>query len=280
MEKLESLAAISDRYQLFLIDIWGVLHNGFQVYPEAVKALEFLKAAGKQTVLLSNSPRRLSNNIERLEHFGIPRELYTEIFTSGEYCHQHLRAHSLPEITGQRYYFMGSTDDLSVGIGLDDYNQVTDIENADFILCIGTQDGDVTLDPYQDVLVAAAKAELPLLCVNPDLEVNVGPEIILCAGAIAALYESLGGRVRYFGKPFPDFYQSLLQRFPVAPTDVLAIGDAMRTDILGAHLQNIDSLLVLSGLSGAGDCHLPFLSPVSKQQVSILPTYVHKQLMI
>lgn len=276
MIELDSLTAITDKYDLFIIDIWGVLHNGRHAFPEAIAALQFLKATQKNVLLLSNSPRRLANNKKQLASLGITTDLYTSIYTSGEDCYQNLQydPFKILKESDTTFYFIGLERDHDLLVDLSKFKQVEDINAAHFILCTGTQSDIETADHYMPLLKIAKAKDLPFLCVNPDLEVVLGSHKIYCAGAIAALYQTLDGRTHYFGKPFPDFYQTALKGYAEIPRSrILAIGDALRTDILGACLQGIDSLLVMSGIQDKESLAKKIISPVNGESLSIFPTY-------
>ena len=277
MRRLDQLSQIARNYDLFIIDIWGVLHNGQELFPDTLRTLNALKALNKVTLLLSNSPRRLDVNRQRLASMGLATDSYTDIYTSGEHCYQGLANKTIALLNPRQknYYFMGLREDLGIIEDIADYHEVTTITAADFIVCSGTHDDNSNPLIYRSLLETAARKQLPMLCVNPDLEVYIGAQRIYCAGSVAALYQQLGGQVQYFGKPFPDFYEAALKPYTHIPRQrILAIGDALRTDILGSQLQAINSALVLSGIQSEADLDQAIISPIDNTPVLPLPTYI------
>lgn len=242
----DSLAALLPRYDGFIIDLWGVVHDGTQLYPGAAAALSALHGAGKKVVFLSNAPRRASAAKVNLDKLGIPPAHYARIITSGEVAYQLLaRDHGW---LGTRYYYLGPGKDENIADGLNGYTRVDAPADADFVLNTGYE---VDFQPHEDVLPTLRTliaAKLPLLCVNPDLEVvKQDGTHMLCAGTLAAAYEALGGCVHYVGKPHAAVYDEA-RRALAGCTNLLAIGDNPLTDILGANAAGIDSLLITGGV--------------------------------
>lgn len=248
--KINHLSEIASDYDAYLIDLWGVLHNGQQAFPEAVLALAELKALQKKIILLSNSPRRVPSAESRLAELGIVRDFYDELYTSGEDCFQALQ-YSEDEWyrkLGSCYFHIGPKADKCMAHELSEM-KASSVEEADFVLVTGTNDWEVDVSAYVPVLERAYELRLPMICANPDLTVLFGGETVICAGAIAQYYEGIGGEVRYHGKPYPGIYKVVMQKFfPIRQARILAIGDSLRTDIKGAAQFNIDTLLVLSGI--------------------------------
>lgn len=248
--KISNLSQIASNYDAYIVDLWGVLHNGQEAFPEAVLALAELKALQKKIILLSNSPRRVRAAEARLAELGIVRDFYDELYTSGEDCFQALQ-YSPDEWyrkLGNYYFHIGPNDDKSMAHELSKM-QVTSVENAEFVLVTGTKGWEVDVSKYVPALEKAYEMGLPMVCANPDLTVLFDGEAVICAGAIAQYYEGIGGEVRYHGKPYPGIYKVVMQKlFPIKKERILAIGDSLRTDIKGAAQLNIDTLLVLSGI--------------------------------
>lgn len=244
------IRGLSESYAGVILDLWGVVHDGFKPYPGAVHALTQLKAAGKLTLLLSNAPRRKAVLAEKLEKMGIPPTLYGAVHSSGEEAWQALRTRTDPwhAKLGRACLHLGPARDRNMLEGLD-LREVKTPETADFILNTGTDRDAETLADYENILARGAKAGVPMVCANPDREVLRGKKRILCAGALAARYEALGGDVRYHGKPDPAVFAHAMRMLDLADRRaVLVIGDSLATDIQGATRAGLDSVLVTGGL--------------------------------
>jgi HAD superfamily hydrolase (TIGR01459 family) len=257
MRMLTGFAPLAARYEGFILDLWGVIHDGVAPYPGAVEVLARLRAAGKPAVLLSNAPRRAAAAQASMREMGIPDDLYTGILTSGEATHRMLRDRSDPFFAalGRRVYHLGPERDRSVLDGLD-LDRVALPAQADFVLNTGPDDArdptDATL--YDEELRACLAAGLPMVCANPDLEVVRGDKLVICAGLLTLRYEALGGMTRWVGKPDAAVYATVLAMLGVERARVLAVGDALRTDIAGAAGVGIDACWVLGGIH-AGELH-------------------------
>lgn len=256
-ESIDGLAAVADRYDAFIIDLWGVVHNGKQPYPGVLDCFAALKRAGKGTLLLSNAPRRAHAAFGRLAELGVTRDLFDDMLTSGEDAWLALRTRGKADAApfyrdlGQRCFLFGALRDLSLFEQVD-VERVTDIAAADFILCTNLYDVGQTPADHEGTLRAAAARGLPMICANPDLVVVHGDSLEYCAGAVAELYETLGGRVAYHGKPHPPIYaRARVMLGGHAPGRILCIGDSLRTDIAGANAAGLDSLLVVGGIHRA-----------------------------
>ena len=248
------VAALAADYDGFILDLWGVIHDGVAVFPGVIDALTRIDAAGKRFLMLSNAPRRADDVIRRIEKIGVPRSLYHAVMSSGEEAWRHLKNRDEPfyAALGRRCLHICSERDLEMREGLD-LDWVATPEEADFILNTGPAEWEDTHEDYAPVLEAARKRDLPMVCANPDLVVIHDGRTALCAGAIAEQYEALGGRVRWHGKPYRSVYDSCLGLLGVADrARILAIGDSLRTDIAGAAGAGIPSLFIAgSGIHGA-----------------------------
>ena len=250
MQFLSGFAPLAARYDGFIVDLWGVVHDGVTPYEGAVDCLEHLRAVGKPAVLLSNAPRRAAVAQEGMREMGIPDALYTGILTSGEVTHRMLFERTDPWFAalGRRMFHLGPDRDRNIYEGLD-LVPVEDPAGADFVLNTGPDYRSPTdLWAYEGTLRECRAAGLPMICANPDLEVIRGGEPVICAGALARRYEELGGEVRWIGKPDPAIYGPALQMLGLPRGSVLAIGDALRTDIAGATAAGIDACWVLGGI--------------------------------
>lgn len=248
----DGLAPLAARYDAFIVDLWGVMHDGVQAFPEAVACLERLKAADKTILILSNAPRRAAEVAARNADLGIDPGLADAVMSSGEDTWQHLahRPDAWYRRLGSRCWHIGPPRDHGMRDGLE-LTFVDGPHEADFILNTGAHGPEDSVARYEDGLMAARERALPMICANPDLEVIRGGEREICAGALAARYEALGGAVRYHGKPHPGIYEICLPLIGnPARARVAAIGDALRTDIAGANAAGIDGLFVVGGLQG------------------------------
>ncbi|MBM3633239.1 MAG: TIGR01459 family HAD-type hydrolase [Alphaproteobacteria bacterium] len=239
---------VIDHYDAFIIDLWGVIHNGIKPYPHALETLKNLKDLKKTTLLLSNSPRRVFASEAHLAEMGLPRDLYTHIYTSGEDTHQGLknRPDAWHQRLGQRLYHIGPAFHHPMYDGLP-YEKASTPDEADFILMTGAE--YTHINDYEEILNKGRERRLPMLCANPDRVVVHNGKIILCSGGVAHRYEEMGGDVFYHGKPYPAVYQPVLKLLDGTPTSrILAIGDSLTTDIKGAQSYHIDGVLVMSGI--------------------------------
>lgn len=248
MKSIKGLGEIADGYDLFLIDQWGVIHNGETPYPGAIEALVKLRALGRPIVILSNSARRTHVGIEKMDSMGIDRGLYDHLVTSGEQTWQALRHRSDPFHAGlgrRCLLFSWGADRGLTGGGID-LDIVEDVAEADFILMAGTN--REPLDYWEPILQAALAREIPMICANPDL-VSVTPEgdLAICPGQVARRYEAIGGTVHWHGKPDRAIYQACFALYPTARR-IVGIGDSLHHDIAGAAAVGIDSLFIAAGV--------------------------------
>jgi HAD superfamily hydrolase (TIGR01459 family) len=253
MQHLSGLAPLAARYDGFILDLWGVIHDGVTAFPHAVDCLNRLRAAGKRTLLLSNAPRPNESVRAMMRQMGIQDDLYTDILTSGEAVRRALA--DPPDIwwaeLGRRVFHLGPERDRPVMDGLG-FHRVEQPVDADFVLNTGPDDhlDPTDLTAFEAVLQSCATHRLPMICANPDLEVIRGGVRVLCAGALALRYQDLGGDIRSLGKPDPAIYQPVLTRLDLAPEQVLAVGDSLRTDIAGAAGVGLDACWILGGVHG------------------------------
>ncbi len=247
---LDRLADLAGRYDVLLCDVWGVIHDGRRAFVEPCAALAKWREAVGPVVLISNSPRPSPEVIAQLDGLGVPREAYSAIVTSGDVT-RGLLAERAP---GPAYKIGPDRDaPLYEGTGV----RFAPLEDAAFIACTGPVDDDVeTPEDYRAVLTRAAALGLPMICANPDKVVQRGERLVFCGGALAELYETLGGEAVMAGKPYAPIYHAALARAAelaggaVDPARVLAIGDGVATDIAGANAQGLDALFVVGGIHG------------------------------
>ena len=224
---IPGLSAIADQADAFILDLWGVIHDGVEAYEGARDTLVALRQAGKQTLLLSNAPRRADALVEQLARMGIGRELYDHVLSSGEAVHMELARRTDPFYAslGRQIYHMGPERDENVFAGLD--LVAVDIEHADFILNTGPWDLTETVEDYVPKMRAGLARNLPMICANPDHVVIRQGQPVVCAGALAARYAEMGGVVSMRGKPDPAIYRLLCDRHAVAPEHAAFIDDSL-----------------------------------------------------
>ncbi len=245
---LPGIRPLIERYDGFVLDLWGVIHDGRTIFPWVNETLARLHRAGKRSVLLSNAPRRVAVTVERNAGLGLDNSLVDGLMTSGEATWQHLatRPDTFYRNLGRRCLHIGGARDISARDGLD-FEFVTDVEQADFIFNTGSAHEDGS--PLDEApMLRAAERGLPMVCANPDKLVVVAGKRQECAGAIAARYEAAGGRVRYHGKPHAEIYEPVMAMLKLPKERCLAIGDSLATDIRGAANAGIDSLFVVDGI--------------------------------
>ena len=244
----DRFSALAPDYDVVLSDVWGVVHNGVNAFAEACDALTRFRQSGGTVVLITNAPRPHESVERQLAHFGVPRDVYDGVVSSGDVSRSVIR-----ERSGQTLLHVGPTRDHVIFDGLD--VTFAPVERADYVVCSGLFDEEnETPDSYSDLLGVMRKRNLFMLCGNPDVVVERGEDILYCAGAIADVYGKLGGDVLYAGKPYAPIYDQALalaadaRGSATARRRVLAIGDSVRTDFRGAADNGIDCLFVTSGI--------------------------------
>jgi HAD superfamily hydrolase (TIGR01459 family) len=258
---LTGLEQISQKYDVLLCDVWGVVHNGREVFPEAAAALGRFRAKGGVVILITNAPRPNAPIRTQVLKFGLPPEAFDAIVTSGD-----VTVSQIAERGGAAVHHIGPQRDLTL---FEEAAALTgstprrvDLESADYVLCTGLFDDEKeTPEDYEATLRRIAELRLPFICANPDLIVHRGEKLIWCAGALARRLAELGGEVLYCGKPHAPIYRLALSVGEQAlgrsldTRRVLAVGDGIRTDIAGACAQGFDALFVANGihLSDIGD---------------------------
>jgi HAD superfamily hydrolase (TIGR01459 family) len=248
---IAGLAEIAGRYDAVVLDLWGCVHNGVRPFPGACDAMRRLRAGGKKVIILSNAPRRAAAVASGMAKLGVGGEFYDAVLSSGEVAWRALAERSDPwhARLGHLALHLGPPRDLSLFAG----NGVerAPVDRAEFVLATGPNEDHMSVDDHQDVLTAAAARRLPMVCANPDLDVIRGEARLICAGALAQRYELLGGDVRYHGKPHASVYDATFALLDgVVRTRIVAIGDGIRTDILGANRAGIDSAFIAGGVHG------------------------------
>ncbi len=280
---IDRFSALSDRYDVVLCDVWGVVHNSLVASPEAHDALSRFRAKGGAVVLITNAPRPNHVVKRQLDRLHVPEHAYDAIVASGDVTRGVIAARS-----GKSVFCIGPERDrpLFDGLGV----EFCELDKADYIVCTGLFDDDnETPEDYRDLFQKARARDLFMLCANPDLVVERGTDLIYCAGALADLYHRMGGEVLYAGKPHAPIYEEALKRAAAArgkaapQRRVIAIGDSIRTDMKGAALFGIDSLFVTAGIHAEefGDRDAPdarLLSRVFARE-GVMPTAITRKLM-
>lgn len=254
-EILGRFADLAGRYDAAFVDLWGCMHDGLSAFPEAVAAMRDFRAGGGRVVLVTNAPRPRAQVEAQILSLGIPTDAWDAVATSGDAA----RVALYQGAVGRRFWFIGEPRDRSF---LEPPKVVTDpvpleevpLAEAEGIVCTGP------FDPYADPaanrpdLLFAKSRGMKLLCANPDIVVDRGERREWCAGAIARLYEEIGGTSLYFGKPHPPIYDLARRRLAaladLPPDDrILCVGDGIGTDVQGALGEGLDCLLVTGGLA-------------------------------
>lgn len=286
---IDSLAEVSDLYDAIFCDLWGCLHNGLHPFEQAVAACRAFRDQGGTVVLVTNAPRQRAVVERQLDRIGVDRDCWDTIATSGDSA----RAAMFRGAAGTKVWFMGEPRDRIFFEPMKLIEdpapiEVVDLDAAEGIVCCGPFDPHADPSVLRPELLLAKTRGLPLLCANPDIVVDMGDERIWCAGAVARLYTEMGGESLYFGKPHPPVYDLARRRMAELGRDVrdgriLAIGDGIRTDILGAQQEDIDSLFITGGLA-ADEIGDPRSDPgqaalggyLAREQIT--PTYVIEKL--
>ena len=235
----DGLSSIAKNYDLFYIDLWGVLHNGISLHQEAVKALNELEQEGKEYVLLTNAPRPSQAVRVFLKNMQLDENIRNHVFSSGEASLNYLKNN----FANKKFYHIGPPRDFDLFKEFEK-DKSQSIENSEYLLCTGLfEKYDKDLNYYKDLFEKNINKQM--ICTNPDLIVDKGDNRELCAGSVAMVFEKMGGKVTYFGKPYPEVYNQSIDN---KNKKVLCIGDNLNTDIKGANLLNYDSLLISNGV--------------------------------
>ncbi len=274
IKKINNFQDIEDNYDALICDVWGVIHNGRELFEGINDCLVNFRSKQKPVVLLSNAPRP-SKYIERmLNQLGLDRKSFNEIVTSGDLTMSALNESHY----GSKCYHIGPDRDLNIFDGVN-VSRVS-FEEADFLFVTGLFD-DETEDEnsYSSILDEAKKRNLKLICANPDILVQRGEKLIPCAGAISKKYEEIGGKVINIGKPFPPIFDKAVNLIKGINEDqnprTIVIGDGLETDIKGANILKMDSLLVLGGLF-ASESERNIIEILKKK--NIFPSYYTEKL--
>jgi HAD superfamily hydrolase (TIGR01459 family) len=264
---VERLRDLVGGKEVVLSDIWGVVHNGLESFPEACEALHSYRSQGGTVILITNAPRPADSVQRQLRKLGVADEVYNAIVSSGDLTRQYVAGHP-----GGKVFWLGPERDNSIPRGID--LTISPLDEANYIICTGLFDDETeTPDDYRSMMQQALERKLPLICANPDIVVERGDRLIYCAGAIAELYRELGGEVIFYGKPHRPIYERAMElaaahvSHPIARDKVLAIGDSVRTDLAGAHGFGIDLLFVTRGIHSEEFEGVEQLDPASVKEL-------------
>jgi HAD superfamily hydrolase (TIGR01459 family) len=264
---VEKLRDLVDGKEVVLSDIWGVVHNGLESFPEACDALHTYRKQGGTVILITNAPRPADSVQRQLRKLGVADETYDAIVSSGDLTRLFVAEHP-----GKKMFWLGPERDSSIHRGLDAV--IAPLEQADYIVCTGLFDDETeTAEDYRAMMLQARERKLTLICANPDIVVERGDRLIYCAGAIAELYRELGGEVIFYGKPHRPIYERAMalaaerSGHKAQLNRVLAIGDSVRTDLTGAHGFGIDCLFVTRGIHSEEFEGIDQLDPASVKEL-------------
>lgn len=254
---INALSEVSQNYDALFVDLWGCVHNGVAALPEAVAALQAYRVTGGKVVLVTNSPRPRAGVEKQLAHFGVPKDAWDSIATSGDSA----RAAMYRGVVGTRVWHVGPPTDLKFFeppkiVAEPVTIERVALEDAEGMVCTGPFDSLEDPSVMRPRFLLAKQRGLKLLCANPDIVVDRGDTREWCAGALAQLYTEMGGESLYFGKPHPPIYDLARRRLAelgadIAESRILAIGDGISTDIAGAIGEDLDSLFISGGLAAA-----------------------------
>jgi HAD superfamily hydrolase (TIGR01459 family) len=263
----ERLSDLVDGVEVILSDIWGVVHNGLESFPEACEALHTYRQRGGTVILITNAPRPADSVQRQLRKLGVADETYDAIVSSGDLTRNFVADHP-----GKKMFWIGPDRDSSIHRGLDAV--MAPLEQADYIVCTGLFDDETeSAEDYRAMLLQAREHKLPLICANPDIVVERGDRLIYCAGAIAELYRELGGEAIFYGKPHRPIYERAMalaaerRGQPTSLDRVLAIGDSVRTDLTGALGFGIDCLFLTRGIHSEEFEGIDQLDPASVKEL-------------
>jgi HAD superfamily hydrolase (TIGR01459 family) len=264
---VEQLRGLVDGVEVILSDIWGVVHNGLESFPEACEALHTYRQRGGTVILITNAPRPADSVQRQLRKLGVADETYDAIVSSGDLTRNFVADHP-----GKKMFWIGPDRDSSLHRGLDAVT--APLEQADYIVCTGLFDDETeSAEDYRAMMLQAREHKLPLICANPDIVVERGDRLIYCAGAIAELYRELGGEVIFYGKPHRPIYERAMalaaerRGQPTSLDRVLAIGDSVRTDLTGALGFGIDCLFLTRGIHSEEFEGIDQLDPASVKEL-------------
>ncbi len=248
----QGISDISDTYMGFIIDQWGVLHDGQKLYDGVLECMEELRGRKKKVIILSNSTHPGTYNEKALKKMGLGPDFYDHIVTSGELIRNGLEQQSdgLFKGYGKKCFIFGEEEAKGIFDGTD-IEIVNDIKDASFMLIAGIDRKMLQVDDYLPILKEAVRRGIKAICTNPDSHALLGANYLMGPALISRSFEDFGGVVQYIGKPHAPIFKkciTLLQKEDVFPAQTVMIGDTMAHDIMGAHYVNVDTCLVKTGM--------------------------------
>ncbi|WP_254492309.1 TIGR01459 family HAD-type hydrolase [Bartonella sp. B1099] len=246
MNELTHIETVIERYDAVFCDVWGVVHNGVQAFEPALKALYKIRQMGKTVILLTNSPRLREDVAAQLQSMNVHRDYYDAIITSGDVTRDLICA------APRKVFFIGPQRDLVLFEGLT--CEFVEEREASVVVCSGfLEEFEKEPSAYEAMFRRIRARNLPFICANPDVIVHYGNKEFWCAGALARLYQQLGGEVRIAGKPHAPIYECAFEKLQkirgtVEKSQILAIGDGLLTDIKGAAQFGLDALYIMGGI--------------------------------
>lgn len=280
---LQNFSQIINDYSSFLIDLWGVVHNGINIFPWAQNVIETVKEKNKEVIFITNAPRRVEVIKEQLVDFGLQKFFYKDVMSSGELTWLNIKKKLENGKRNLKCFHIGPSRDNHLMKNLN-LKLVKNVSEADFILNTGPWGDDDKLDNYVGILNEGVKFNLNMICSNPDKRVIRGNNFMICAGLLAEYYETIQGKVEYFGKPHKEIFEECLKKLEQKDRKkILIIGDSMENDIKGANNMNIESLLITSGVHRKviinNNIDIEKLNDLIIEN-NVHPTYVLKELVL
>ena len=249
MSVIEKLSDLRGAYDAVFCDAWGVIHNGIAANVSAVRVLKELRLAGKTVIILTNAPRTAGQLREYFHAMGVDADCYDGIISSGEVGRDVVVSRKITKLL-----HLGPKIDEELFRGCN-IELVSSLHEAEAVFNSGLRDNtQEKADAYRYQLKEFFSQKIPMICVNPDRHVHIGQELRDCAGALAEIFQDMGGSVDWIGKPFKDIYvqaEAALGRITkrkIEPSHILAIGDAVHTDILGGKNMGYQTLFVMNGI--------------------------------
>jgi HAD superfamily hydrolase (TIGR01459 family) len=233
------LKSIVSNYDIFFIDLWGVVHNGIKLYDNAINTLNRITEIKKKYVLLTNAPRPNQTVKNFLIKMGMDKNIFDNVYTSGQAALNYLKKNH----SDDDFYHIGPPRDFDL-FQESKSKKKQNIKDSNYLLCTGLfEEHEQDLNYYKELFKNFTSKKM--ICTNPDLIVDRGEKRELCAGSVAMVFEKIGGNVIYFGKPFPEVYNQSIDH---KSKRVLSIGDNLNTDIKGANNLNYDALIISNGI--------------------------------
>lgn len=280
IKPIVNASKIIDPYSVVILGLHGVITDGKIIMPDIVNTLINFKKQNIHTVIVSNTAQRVETVVRFLHNNKVPLATIDAIVTAGEIAHYQLKAHSEEfALLGSKYYHLGDTEDSGVFSGLKTYQKIDSLAEAEFMYVENILDATDTIDKYLPILEHAASLNIPLLCIGNDTSTFINGEIALGAGAIAEQYAILGGKILTNGKPDAKVLAYAIDGIAnIKKENILVIGDSLSTDIKGAKLLGVDSMLISKGIhvNFLGEGYIPDVTKTRElaSNFDAIPDYV------